>query len=117
MPKLGNATCPLDQILLDFISSRRALLARGMPVESVVGPETPSVKAILYPHLVDSVHIITRVISEIMLTFSTFDLPEKLALVYKMHLTLRVIIFPSTVLSLKRNWKNQERKHFKPACV
>lgn len=93
LPSHNIATCPLDQILLDFLSSRRSLLARGTPVESLLGPEKPAVKAILYPDLVDSVHTISRVISDIMLTFSTVKLPEKLGFVYKMYHTLRVGCF------------------------
>jgi hypothetical protein len=83
-------TCPLDEILLDFLSSHKDMLSKGVALETVVGPEKPTAKAFLNPELSSSVHSISRVLSEVLLTFPYVHQPEKLAFFYVMHKTMRV---------------------------
>lgn len=90
LPKHLPATCPLDQILLDFMQSRRALAARGVAMDEVVGPNQPYFQGILNPQTVVSVHVTSRVLAEIISTFSHVELPEKLAFMSLMFLTMRV---------------------------
>ncbi|KAF1984623.1 hypothetical protein K402DRAFT_413822 [Aulographum hederae CBS 113979] len=69
LPSHLPPTCPLDKILLDFLSTHRAMVADGMHVENVVGPEKPTAKMFIYPELASSVHGLSRVMSEILSTF------------------------------------------------
>lgn len=91
LPKHTCATCPLDQILLDFIASRQSMLARGISPATVLGPEQLCPRDLLEPRAVDSTsHAISRVMAEVLTTFPHVNLPEKLAFMYLMHLTTRV---------------------------
>ncbi|KAH7371114.1 hypothetical protein BKA66DRAFT_573072 [Pyrenochaeta sp. MPI-SDFR-AT-0127] len=82
-------TCPLDEILLDFLGSHREMLSKGMPLDVVVGPEKPTAKAFINPELFTSVHGISKVLSEILSTFPHVPQTEKLAFFYVMHKTMR----------------------------
>lgn len=91
LPKHTCATCPLDQILLDFIASRQSMLARGISPATVLGPEQLCPRDLLEPRTVDSTsHAISRVMADVLATFPHVNLPEKLAFMYLMHLTTRV---------------------------
>ncbi|KAJ6092315.1 hypothetical protein N7467_004284 [Penicillium canescens] len=96
LPKHTGATCPLDQILLDFIASRRSMLARGIPSADVLGPEQLSPSDLLNPAGVSGSHAISRVMAEVLTTFPHVNLPEKLAFMYLMHLTTRWQISPNS---------------------
>lgn len=89
------ATCPLDQILLDFLSSRQALVAGGNPMDPILGPEQPFVAAILHPELAATAHPISRVMAEVLSTFPKVDLPEKISFMYLMHGTMKWQISPT----------------------
>lgn len=95
LPKHLPATCPLDQILLDFLNSRRAMAASSTTIESLLGPEQPSIKAMLNPELATMVHPLSRVMSEVLSTFAHVKLPEKIAFMYLMHGTMRVSLTAS----------------------
>lgn len=90
LPKHSRATCPLDQILLDFIASRRSMLARGVSPAEVLGPEQVCPRDLLNPTTTSSSHAISRVMAEVLTTFPHVKLPEKMAFMYIMHLTTRV---------------------------
>lgn len=94
LPKHLPATCPLDQILLDFMHSRRALAARGVAMDEVVGPNQPYFQGILNPQTAVSVHVTSRALAEIISTFPHVELPEKLAFMSLMFLTMRVRTLP-----------------------
>lgn len=83
-------TCPLDRILLDFLSSRRGMIADGAPEEIVLGPTKPSVKAFLNPEIANTVHRLSAVMFEVLSTFPYVRLPEKLAFFFLMYRTMRV---------------------------
>lgn len=83
-------TCPLDEILLAFLNSRREMLSNGIALEVVIGLGKPTVKALVDPELCDSVDGISHIVSEILSTFPHVDLVEKLAFFYIMHRTMRV---------------------------
>lgn len=83
-------TCPLDEILLDFLNAHRDMLSQGIPLEVVVGPEKPTAKNLINPELHASVHSISKVLSEVLSTFPYVHQPEKLAFFFVMHKTMRV---------------------------
>ncbi|OOF91817.1 hypothetical protein ASPCADRAFT_56746, partial [Aspergillus carbonarius ITEM 5010] len=88
-------TCPLDQILLDFIASRRSMLARGVSPVSVLGPEHLCPRDLLDPTADPTSHSISQVMAEVLTTFPHVKLPEKLAFMYLMHLTTRWQVSPN----------------------
>lgn len=96
LPKHLSATCPLDQILLNFICSRRALATKGLSVDAVVGPAQPCLQAVLNPIASYGIHATSRVLGEVLSTFSHVSLPEKLAFMFVMFRTMRVCIISAT---------------------
>ncbi|KAL2834560.1 hypothetical protein BJY01DRAFT_83820 [Aspergillus pseudoustus] len=96
LPKHTAATCPLDQILLDFILARRSMLAKGYSMDLVLGSPHPSLQAILYPGPpTPEVHDTSRVLGEVLTTFAHVALPEKLGFMFVMYRTMRWQISPT----------------------
>ncbi|KAI5300410.1 hypothetical protein KEM55_007462 [Ascosphaera atra] len=58
-------TCPMDGILLDFLSSRRRKAAEGASSGQLVGPPYPSVSSLLNPENNTYSHPISQVFTEI----------------------------------------------------
>lgn len=87
-------TCPLDKILLDFKASRRDLLAEGMAPDILAGPPRPTMKALIDSELVDSVHPLSGIMSQVLSTFPYVHMTEKLAFFYLMYHTTRVSYSP-----------------------
>jgi hypothetical protein len=90
LPAHVAATCPLDQILLGFLSSRRDMISEGMPADVVVGPLKASVKALVHTELATDVHPLSRVMSEVLSTYPMVGTAERMALFHLMHQTMRV---------------------------
>ncbi|KAJ5753584.1 Polyketide synthase enoylreductase [Penicillium nucicola] len=85
-----------DQILLDFIISRRSMLARGVPLADVLGAEQICPSDLLNPTAAPSSHAISRIMAEVLTTFPHVNMPEKLAFMYLMHHTTRWQISPNS---------------------
>jgi hypothetical protein len=83
-------TCPLDGILLGFLNSRQVLIDEGISPDIVAGPYKASVFALGHTELADSVHPLSRIMSEVMSTFPLVGKPERLGLFHLMHQTMRV---------------------------
>jgi hypothetical protein len=85
------STCPIDSILLEFLSSRQNLAAQGEPSAVVVGPPYPSVSSLLNPEKKIKAHPLTRVFTDILGSFEMLSkLPEQVAVLYVMFLVMRV---------------------------
>lgn len=92
----GNATCPLDAILLDAVAERQRLAAGGADSESVVGPRYPNFNALLNKNTPHWSHPLSRVFTDIMRTFPDLHtLPEQVAVVYIMFLVMRFEVEPT----------------------
>ncbi|KAE8345044.1 hypothetical protein BDV24DRAFT_159878 [Aspergillus arachidicola] len=89
MPKHTPGVYPIEKILLDFISSRRALADRGLPTDAVLGPDYPLVHGFVNPENIKGVHPTCEILTEILLTFRDVALPEKLAFMFVMFRNLR----------------------------
>lgn len=89
-------TCPLDNILLDFLYERQKQAAEGVATPKLVGPAYPSVSSLLNPaHSVNS-HPLSKVFTDILGTFPDIStLPEKVAVLYIMFLIMRWQISPT----------------------
>jgi len=90
LPKHLAATCPLDQILLDFLASRRQLAAQGTPTSALIGPLKPAVSGLVDARLKTKAHASSRVIVDIVSTFTDTDLTEQLGFLCIMYATMRV---------------------------
>ena len=90
LPRHLAATCPLDQILLDFLASRRVLASHGTPVSTLIGPPNPSISGLINPKLKNSAHATSRVMVDVVSTFKDTNLREQLGFLYIMYTTLRV---------------------------
>lgn len=89
-------TCPLDSLLLDFLSERRQRAADGLPVHEVVGPRYPSVSSLLNPAQSVYSHPLSKVFTDILSTFPDIShLPERVAVLYIMFLVMRWQISPT----------------------
>ncbi|KAJ5668455.1 uncharacterized protein N7477_007025 [Penicillium maclennaniae] len=95
LPKHLPATCPLDQILLDFIASRRTLVAKGVAVNEAVGPSQLCLQKILYPQAAAGSHAISQVLAELLSIFPDVALPEKLGFMFVMFQTIKWQILPT----------------------
>ncbi|KAJ5668464.1 uncharacterized protein N7477_007034 [Penicillium maclennaniae] len=87
--KHTTATCPLDQILLDFIGFRRAMAAQAADVEAVTGPAQPFVQAFVQRDNMIGLHPTCRVLTDVLLKFEHVNLPEKIAFMFVMFRTMR----------------------------
>ncbi|KAF5021941.1 hypothetical protein F66182_6011 [Fusarium sp. NRRL 66182] len=89
-------TCPLDSLLLDFLSERRQRAADGLPAQEVVGPRYPSVSSLLNPANSAYSHPLSKVFTDILATFPDIsNLPERVAVLYIMFLVMRWQIAPT----------------------
>lgn len=87
-------TCPLDNLLLDFLNERRHRQAQGFPSIDIVGPRYPSVSSLLNP--LRETHPLSKVFIDILQTFPNINkLPEKTAVLYAMFLVMRWQIDPT----------------------
>ncbi|KAI9170977.1 hypothetical protein HJFPF1_00456 [Paramyrothecium foliicola] len=94
--KNSPPTCPLDSLLLDFLSERRQRAAEGLPVHEVVGPRYPSVSSLLNPANSAYSHPLSKVFTDILATFPDVStLPERVAVLYVMFLLMRWQISPT----------------------
>lgn len=96
LPRYVNPTCPLDVLLLDFLSERRAHAAAGMSPKEVVGPWYPNFTVIAFPERKLESHPLSRLFTDIIQTFPDVrGLPEKVAIIYIMFLVMRWLVQPT----------------------
>lgn len=95
--KVTAATNPVDALLLSLISSQRALLMNGMPLPQVTGSPHPNMKALIYddPETQNSIHPVSKVISDILHNTLISRLPERAGAFYIMYSFLQWQIAPS----------------------
>jgi len=92
----GPPTCPLDNILLDFLHERQQQAAEGVATPKLVGPAYPSVSSLLNPSKAATSHPLSKVFTDILATFPDLStLPEKVATLYFMFLIMRWQISPT----------------------
>lgn len=89
-------TCPLDGILLDLLHERRRLASEGLPSLDLVGPAYPSFSSLKNPDRSRYAHPLSKVFTDIIRTFPDIkQLPEQVAILYIMFLTMRWQICPT----------------------
>lgn len=90
LPTYLPPSCPLDQILLDFIESRRVTLSGGAEAEPSLWPLKSKVQALINPELIRTVDALSAIISRVLSTFQHVKLPEKLAFFHLIYQTSKV---------------------------
>ncbi|KAL8794217.1 MAG: hypothetical protein Q9195_003171 [Heterodermia aff. obscurata] len=91
-------TCPLDGLLLDLLHERRRLASEGLPPTELLGPAYPSFSSLRNPTLPHPpyAHPLSKVFTDIVRTFPDIkNLPEQVAILYIMFLTMRWQIAPT----------------------
>ncbi|KAJ6143634.1 hypothetical protein N7471_003087 [Penicillium samsonianum] len=90
------ATCPLDNILLEFLQSRQREAAQGISRQKLAGPPYPSVSSLLNPERSVYSHPVSKVFTDIIRTFPDISsLPVQVAVLYTMFLLMRWQISPT----------------------
>ena len=96
VPRNCPPTCPLDSILLDFLSERRQRAAEGLSQSEILGPRYPSVSSLLNPAVSVYSHPLSKVFTDILARFPDISaLPERVAVLYVMFLLMRWQVAPS----------------------
>jgi hypothetical protein len=90
VPPFASSVCPLDEILHNFLGSRRSMLADGASLEAVVGPTKPSVKKLRNPEAAGAFHSLEGLMSDVLSTYVEVDMPQKMAFFWIMNQTMRV---------------------------
>ncbi|KAI0882418.1 uncharacterized protein GGS22DRAFT_181021 [Annulohypoxylon maeteangense] len=94
--KNSPPTCPLDSLLLDFLSERRQRASEGVPAREVIGPRYPSVSSLLNPSQSVFSHPLSKVFTDILAAFPGIStLPERVAVLYYMFLVMRWQVSPT----------------------
>ncbi|KAI5211062.1 hypothetical protein AUEXF2481DRAFT_28633 [Aureobasidium subglaciale EXF-2481] len=94
LPLHMSPTCPLDHILLGFLTSNRTMHSNGTSSELLAGPEKASVRGFVHRNSDLSSHPISKVMCEIMSTYPSVGRAEQLGLFYLMHQTMRWLVVP-----------------------
>ncbi|KAK4457497.1 BZIP transcription factor [Cladorrhinum samala] len=97
LPQNSSPTCPLDSILLDFLSERRQRFTDGqLTAAEIVGPRYPSVSSLLNPSVSMYSHPLSKVFTDILARFPNLStLPERVAVLYVMFLLMRWQVYPT----------------------
>jgi hypothetical protein len=96
VPRNCPPTCPLDSILLDFLSERRQRAAEGLSQSEILGPRYPSVSSLLNPAVSVYSHPLSKVFTDILARFPDLHtLPERVAVLYMMFLLMRWQVAPN----------------------
>jgi hypothetical protein len=96
LPRLVPATCPLDVLMLDFLTERQMRAAEGVPMKQLVGPSYPNFTQLVYPERVVDAHPLSKLFTDILRTFpEIFGMPEQIAIVFVMFLVMRWQIEPT----------------------
>ncbi|KAL1862310.1 hypothetical protein Plec18167_000901 [Paecilomyces lecythidis] len=89
-------TCPLDSVLLNFLSERQRQAAEGVSGQRLVGPPYPSITSLLNPEKSVFSHPISKVFTDVLRAFPDIaSLPEQVAVLYVMFLLMRWQIYPT----------------------
>jgi hypothetical protein len=88
-------TGPVDSILVSLLQRQRALSLEGTTGIDLIGPISPSLKALLNPEQSHSVHHVASVIANLLQRTSLRSLPEKIAAILIIYSLVQWQISPS----------------------
>ena len=76
-------TCPLDGLLLKFLSDQRERALLGVPTQELIGPPYPDFGALIDPSVSERSHALSSVFTEMLGKFPDIStLPEQTAILY-----------------------------------
>jgi hypothetical protein len=87
-----------DRILLDLVHSQRNLLRRGASASEVVGSSSFQAAAFVQRTARELIDPVSRVITDVMVTFEEIQVPERLACAWLLHRVLQVRATVSLVI-------------------
>jgi len=93
--RLVPPTGPVDSILIGLLQRQRGLAISGNSRETVIGPYSPSLKALLNSEQSNSVHPIASVITSLLQRTALRGLPEKVAALFVMNHLCQWQILPT----------------------
>ena len=80
-PKNISAICPLDGLLLKFLSDQRERVLQGVQAQEIIGPPYPSFRALVDPQTSDTSHPLSKVFTDMLGKFPDISrLPEQAAI-------------------------------------
>jgi hypothetical protein len=93
--RLVPPTGPVDSILMGLLQRQRRLAINGSPREIVIGPYSPSLKALLNPEQSNMAHPVASIITNLLQRTALRGLPEKAAALFVMNHLSQWQILPS----------------------
>jgi hypothetical protein len=93
--RLVPPTGPVDSILIGLLQRQRGLAISGNSREIVIGPYSPSLKALLHPEKSNAVHPVASVITSLLQRTVLRAVPEKVAALFVMNHLCQWQILPS----------------------
>lgn len=120
VPPFLEPTCPLDQILLDFLRKSHRMILQGATTDAAVGPNWLSVRSLLHHDQATPTNPLNTIMSHVLNTFTHVGLVEKLAFFYLMSHTMRAgrplpTVFVLLVLTSPfSGWCTQRRRAIPP---
>ena len=88
-PRNVVQTCPLDGLLLKFLSDQRERALLGVPTQELIGPHYPNFRALFDPSVSEKSHALSSVFTEMLGKFPDIStLPEQAAILYVLGLLI-----------------------------
>ena len=80
-PRNVSQTCPLDGLLLKFLSDQRERVLHGVQTSEIIGPPYPSFRTLIDPQASEKSHALSRVFTDMLGKFPDIStLPEQVAI-------------------------------------
>ncbi|KAB8295191.1 hypothetical protein EYC80_007113 [Monilinia laxa] len=92
----STPTCGVDSIIMTIISMQKAIAQQRAPVDHIIGPSQPSMKALILPDDPNQTHNISTMVSRLLSSLAIRGLPERAGCLYLMYHICQWQIYPSS---------------------
>lgn len=89
-------TCGFDTLLMEIIQRQKEIAQQGAPIDHIIGPSKPSMKALLFPDDPIQTHFVSTMISGLLMNLAVRGLPERAGCLYLMYHICQWQIYPSS---------------------
>jgi hypothetical protein len=89
-------TCGVDTILMSIVRQQRELAQQGASIKQVIGPNQPSMKALISPEDPIQTHTISTTLSNLLLNLAVRGLVERAGYLYLLYQLCQWQICPSS---------------------
>ncbi|QSZ36672.1 hypothetical protein DSL72_006553 [Monilinia vaccinii-corymbosi] len=93
---ISTPTCGVDSILMSIVNTQKRIGQQGAPVDHIIGPPQPSMKALILPDDPNQTHNISTMISRLLMSLAVRGLPERAGCLYLMYHICQWQIYPSS---------------------